>query len=314
MMINSWDDIDIGCMKRVSLNHNLFWAKDYNGSLAFIIELENIKVKDIPLIKIAGMQIIYKEEYDCVRVYLVLNELKDIEIFSQLCMDIINTIDIANYKISAKSVINRLKQWQNFLSSHKERTFSIEKQIGLFGELSFIYYKLFPLLGITTSILAWVGPNKDKQDFRFKKINIEVKSYLDSKRGLVNISSIEQLNPNNGKLYLYTFGLKADETGMTIKDFVKLIQSDIVKNDIDRLHDFNKLIEEYGYFDGYEYENLLKLSILEESMFDVNDTFPKLPIDIKRDEIKSIQYTIDTNLCSDHLVSTSELNSIKEEE
>ena len=101
MMINSWDDIDIGCMKRVSLNHNLFWAKDYNGSLAFIIELENIKVKDIPLIKIAGMQIIYKEEYDCVRVYLVLNELKDIEIFSQLCMDIINTIDIANYKISA---------------------------------------------------------------------------------------------------------------------------------------------------------------------------------------------------------------------
>lgn len=312
MMIDSWDNIDIGCMKRVSLKHNLFWAKDYNGSLAFIIELEKIKIKDIPLIKIAGMQIIYKEEHGTVKIYLVLNDLKDTEIFSQICSDIINLIDIKNYKISATSIINRLKQWQIFLSSNKDKTFSIEKQIGLFGELSFLYYKLFPFLGISSSILSWVGPNKDKQDFRFTMLNVEIKSYLDNHRGLVNISSIEQLNPNNGNLYLYTFGLKIDDQGITLKDFIKLIRENIIKNNIKELYNFDKLIEEYGYFDGYNYENLLKLSIFEEKMYNVDDTFPKLPIEVKRDEIKSIQYTVDLNLCSKNLVPTSKLDLIKE--
>ncbi len=314
MMTNCWDDVDIGCMKRVSVKHNLFWAKDYNGSIAFIIELENIKIRDIPIIKIAGMQIIYKEDSGDVRIYLVLNDLKDIEIFSQLCLDLIDTIDINNDQISAVLIINRLKQWQTFLSSNRNLAFSIEKQIGLFGELSFIYYKLFPLLGISNSILSWVGPNKDKQDFRFAKMNVEVKTYLDNRRGVVNISSIEQLNPSNGKLYLYTYGLKMDENGKNIKEFVKLIRENIVKNNIKDLHVFNNLIEEYGYFDGYNYENLLRLSIFEESMFNVDDTFPKLPINIKKNEIKSIQYTIDLNLCTKYLIPETELNLIKEEE
>ena len=49
-------------------------------------------------------------------------------------------------------------------------------------------------------------------------------------------------------------------------------------------------------------------------MFNVDNEFPKLPMDIKREEIKSIQYTIDTNLCSKHLISISELSKIKEED
>ena len=77
-MSNIWDSIEIGCMKRVSVNHNLFWAKDYNGSLAFIIELENVKHEELPVIKISGMQVIYREAQGITKIYLVINDIQDI--------------------------------------------------------------------------------------------------------------------------------------------------------------------------------------------------------------------------------------------
>lgn len=314
MMNSVWDSIEIGCMKRVSVNHNLFWAKDYNGSLAFIIELENVKYKDLPVIRISGMQIIYKEDNGIVKIYLILNDLQDIDIFNQLCTDIINVIDIENYRISASSVINRLRQWQDFLSSHKKKTYPIEEQVGLFGELSFLYHKLFPKIGVTKSLVAWVGPIMDKQDFRLDNVNIEIKAYLDNHRGIVNISSIEQLNPSNGKIYLYTYGLKIDETGFTLDDFIKLIKEYISKNNSAELATFDKLLSQYGYFDGYKYENLLNFLVFEETMFNVDDDFPRLPISLKRKEIKSIIYILDTNLCMDFSVPTSELNQILNKE
>lgn len=309
-MSNIWDSIEIGCMKRVSINHNLFWAKDYNGSLAFIIELENVKHEELPIIKISGMQVIYKEEQGITKIYLVLNDIQDIDIFNQLCTDLINVIDIDNYKISANSVISRLKQWQDFLSSHRKKTFPIEEQVGLWGELSFLYYKLFPKIGVTKSLVAWVGPIMDKQDFRLNNVNIEIKTYLDNHRGMINISSIDQLNPNNGKLYLYTYGLRVDETGLSLDSFIKLIKEYIVNDNSSELTTFDKLLSKYGYFDGYKYENLLNFSVFEETMFNVNDDFPKLPLSLKRKEIKSITYTLDTNLCTDYSVPTSEINQI----
>lgn len=312
-MINFWDSIEIGCMKRVSEKHNLFWAKDYNGSLAFIIELEHVKKENLPLIKITGMQVVYKELNGIINVYLVLKNINDIDIFKQICLDIINIIEAMDYKISADLIVNRLKQWQNFLSSHRDKSFSIEKQIGLFGELYFLYDKLFPLIGVTKAILSWVGPNKDKQDFRFKKLNIEVKSYLDNKRGIVNISSLEQLNPSNGDLYLYVYGMKIDENGVSLDEFIKLIREQIVKDESTELEYFDQLVEEYGFFDGYEYENLLKFEVFEEKMYRVDDTFPKLPLSIKREEIKSIKYTIDISLCNDFLIHSDDLNVLKEE-
>ena len=109
-------------------------------------------------------------------------------------MDLISTSRSCKEKENIPNVIfKRLQKWQFFLKSVKQQEFSIIKQVGLFGELYFLKNELIPAFGLERALEAWVGSDKDKQDFRFNGINVEVKTYTEGNRGKVTISSVEQL-------------------------------------------------------------------------------------------------------------------------
>lgn len=294
-MINPWIDIKKNCYKRITRDLNLFYAISQDEDYLLIIDLDDLVIKDRKL-NLKGFELYQYEEDNKCKIYLKLKESKNWEIFYQLCNDLVYYAQKAKGSIS-KAIISRLVTWQSFLSS-ENRCFPFEKQLGLLGELTFLTETLAINTSLKNAIIAWVGPERDKQDFRLNNVSIEVKTYLDNKKEKVHISSLEQLNQESGLLFLYAIGAKISEDGLTIKDIFNAIKKNIIENCPEELSRFEQLVFEYGYNPLQEYDNLEKLSIFESACWKVENDFPKLPLTVKNDAISNVNYVINLALCS----------------
>jgi len=303
-MNNPWLDIENNCYKRITRDLNLFYAKSLDDDYLLIIELDDVPINDRNL-SLKGFELYQNEENGKYKIYLKLKEQGSWEIFYQLCNDLVSYIQTSKYPID-KTVINRLMTWQSFLSS-ENNSFPLEKQLGLMGELTFLYEILTPKASLKQALIAWVGPEKEKQDFRINDVNIEVKAYLDNKSNKVHISSLEQLNPESGSLYLYAFGFRILDNGITVKDYISKIKSSIMEQCPEELFDFEQLILAYGYNYIQEYDNLERLYRYDANCWKVENNFPRIPIDIKNDAISSVLYTINLALCNDFEKQDSDL-------
>ena len=305
-MINPWSDIKKNCYKRITRDLNLFYAISQEEDYLLIIELDDLAIKDRNL-NLKGFELYQYEEDGKYRIYLKLKELKNWEIFYQLCSDLVYYAQKSKDSIS-KALISRLIAWQSFLSS-ENNCFPFEKQLGLTGELTFLGEILAVNTSLKQALIAWVGPERDKQDFRINNVNIEVKAYLDNKKEMVHISSLEQLNPESGSLYLYAIGYRILEEGSTIKDLFNKTKKNIIENCPEELSRFEQLILEYGYNPLHEYDNLEKLSIIESGCWKVETDFPKLPITVKNEALSNIKYIINLALCNEFKVQEDVLVS-----
>lgn len=309
-MNNPWNDISDSSLKRIDVDLDLFWAKDHTGNYLLLIEFPGTKMSDISDISLTGLSIYVDTEKLPLKLFLSLNDKKDWEIFYQLSLDLINASRSCKEKEKIpNTILERLQKWQFFLKSIKQLEFPIIKQAGLFGELYFLKNTLIPALGHKRAIEAWVGPDKDKQDFRFNGVNVEVKTYLERNRGKVTISSVEQFCPTNGDLFLRAYGIKYTNEGKTIKQIADEIREDILPLSQNILDLFEKNLCSYGFFSFVNYTNLRSFEVFEDLTYYVRDGFPRIEQASKKEQIISIQYEIDLSKCSDFIIE--ELNVFK---
>lgn len=297
-MINPWIGVEKNCLKRVKIDLDVFLAKDSDNRNMFIINLLTSQALDISKIKLNGLSLDLQTNDMGYRLILSQHNNDDWEIFYKLCIDIISVIRKCEDNISTTAIINRLKRWQEFLQPEIGKKYPIEKQIGLFTEITFLK-TIAEHLGYETSVNSWVGPDKDKQDFRLKGINIEIKSYLDQKRNHIAISSLEQLNPLNGDLYLKTYGLVIDENGKNIKQLIQETKQQIIDINPSLVDAFDTLILSYEFIDFIDYTNLLSFSVFEEDLYLVTNNFPKINLSAKNEALSCIKYQIDLSFCND---------------
>ncbi|MBW4874383.1 MAG: PD-(D/E)XK motif protein, partial [Paeniclostridium sp.] len=230
-VFNPWIDMDINSQRRVdkNLNYDFFWMLDIEGKYGFFIDSRNILEDDKTDISLKGISI-KKVSIDTniSRLYLILNDNDDYEIFLTLCQDLINT---ANKYDNKQEIIveieNRLKRWQHLLKNNNYSGLTIERQMGLFSELIFLKNKIASEVGITDAIISWVGPDFDKQDFSIESATIEVKSYKTTKGEIIYISSLQQLQSPKLPLYLVAYGLTISERGLSILDIIESIEKQI---------------------------------------------------------------------------------------
>lgn len=236
---------------------------------------------------------------------LILKNETNWEIFLQLCEDLMISAKAVKSN-RAKNIHSRLVRWQTFLKN-ENHNISEEIQIGLMGELVFLNEYLSKYVSLEQAINAWVGPEKEKQDFRLKGISIEIKSFMDNKQDQVNISSVEQLNNDDNNLYLCTMGFKSSDSGETLEDYCKKIQKRIYEECPSILSVFENLLMSYGYYLHCKYDNLKQLSRYKNSCYIVNNEFPKIPITIKNPAILNINYKLDLSYCKEFLVEIKDI-------
>ncbi len=303
-MNNPWENIGQGYYRRQDKDINAFYAKNESGEYLFIIDLEELLDKDIEL-SLKGIDLKTSKKDNSSFLTLILKNETNWEIFLQLCEDLMISAKAVKSN-RAKNIHSRLVRWQTFLKN-ENYNISEEIQIGLMGELIFLNEYLSKYVSFEQAINAWVGPEKEKQDFRLKGISIEIKSFMDNKQDQVNISSVEQLNNNDNNLYLCTMGFKSSDSGETLEDYCKKIQKRIYEECPSILSVFEDLLMSYGYYLHCKYDNLKQLSQYKNSCYIVNNKFPKIPITIKNPAILNINYKLDLSYCKEFLVEIKDI-------
>ncbi len=209
-----------------------------------------------------------------------------------------NLIEYILFELSKKDnaspshVKKYIDDWLKF-SSNKSNELSIEKQIGLIGELV-ILNNLLNLLPNTNQLNNWHGPDGAKIDFIFSnKFGLEVKSRIQPFKDWITISSVEQLDNNLDSQHLVVCDFLPSDNGKTIKEFTdELI---MLMDDRDKANDLIKKLSNanYNYFSNYT--NLIKVTLYRETVYDTKDGFfPILnkSLDLRIDKIK---YDINLN-------------------
>ena len=298
---NPWQQMPKDTARRVDVEtrYNFFWITDSSGRYGLLITfsflLGDIEIED----KVKGISILKSSEGSSGKLYFVLNNNKDWEIFLSVCTDLVFMSSSSIDEAGMIPVINkRIVRWQKFLSENTLVSMPEIRQMGLLTELYFIFNSLIPSVGYKDAIYSWVGPDFDKKDFSLKDIFVEVKSYISSKGPLIKISSLHQLEYEIKPLYLVTYGLTKSDAGITIIDLIEQIHASISDDDQHISEVFENQLSSYGFLSDITQPPFYSFNIDVERTYLVSSRFPKILSENIDSRITTVQYTIDLAKCS----------------
>ena len=111
---------------------------------------------------------------------------------------------------SIKSVAEVISEFRDILISISSEILNRSQRVGLLGELLF----LKEIISKNPQSLAnWIGPRRKAHDFYAPTCATEIKS-SEARGRIVKISSLEQLDTKNKKLYLVLYQLDEDPNGL----------------------------------------------------------------------------------------------------
>ena len=299
--VNPWLNMLPDSVRRVDseIAHNLFWMLDQAGNYGFYLRTaKDFKSTEID-IRLRGKKKKKRNYENCGELFLILNRQNDWELFFSVCKDIISIC--ATHSSNEEMVVaveNRLKRWQAFLMQNTEVSLSLNMQMGLFAELMFLIDILIPKRGASAAIIAWGGPESDRQDFSLTDIAIEIKSYKTSRSPQVSISSTHQLFTDTKPLFLIAYGLTEAENGQSIADLINELDLLISSESINIIQLFERKLIEFGYMPGMTYDVMYKFAVDSLRGFIVEKDFPRILPHQTSPEIIAVNYTIDLQLCT----------------
>jgi hypothetical protein len=297
---NPWQHMKSDTSRRIDVEtkYDFFWITDsknrYGLLIKFKFSLTDIEIAD----KVKGISVVSVSEDDEGKLYLILTDNRDWEIFLSVCVDLVLMASKCLNEISMIPVINqRIRRWQKFLSENNTVSMTEILQMGLLTELYCIINALMPILGYKESISAWVGPDADKKDFSLTDIFIEVKSFISSKGRIVKISSLQQLDHEIKPLFLVAYGLSRIEHGLSVVDMINTINEAIPPNDYEIREIFENRLAAYGYIQNVTEPPFYTYSIDMNKSYLVSDDFPKISASNIDSRILTVQYALDLAKC-----------------
>ena len=301
-MENPWLNLEPLSSRRIdsTIMHNFFWIMDDHGRFGIRISLNQLIRLPDDAPKLKGIEIIIRNsDSGTAELYLILNNNSEWQIFLSLCNDLFdNSINCKDDEQLMTFAIGRLLKWQKFLSQNSSRAMTEQQQMGLITELVCLKDFIIPNFSIQESILSWVGPDFDKQDFSLEAFFIEVKSYISSKGSIVRISSLGQLNNSIKPLYLLAFGISRTENGFTVPAIVDSLKG-IIGIDLINLEVFENKLAQYGYIENFTEPPFYSYKTDIVTSYTVSDDFPKILSGQVKPQITAAEYSIDLARCSD---------------
>lgn len=189
-------------------------------------------------------------------------------------LDVIGRLDGGSEPVLVKTLMQRVRAWQDFMSRSSMDKLSNEEEVGLVGELQFLRGLLQSGVASSIAINAWQGPLDGIHDFLSGSSAIEVKATLASGGFRVRISSLEQLDSLVFEnIHLFAVRLVLNEKGMTLPEYISSVYELIEMSDIPG---FESRLLAAGFRFGTEDLYTRRFSIEECLMFEVGADFPRL--------------------------------------
>ena len=238
------------------------------------------------------------------------------DIFAYLCGNLVETIERCDTEAKAiKLVLNRLEKWKTMFSKGATDGLSITEQQGLYGELMYLHkLVLRGIFSYIDTLKIWVGADKAMRDFQGKDWAVEAKTISINNADQITINGERQLDETLlDKLYLYHLSVEASRmNGQTLNDKVDELRS-LFSDDKAALNIFNAKLMEAGYFDHHrELYRERCYKIRKESIYVIDDSFPRIKESELRDGVSNTVYSINVSTCAEYMVSeNTHFNSIE---
>ncbi len=238
------------------------------------------------------------------------------DIFVYLCGNLVETIERCDTEAKAiKLVLNRLEKWKTMFSKGTSDGLSITEQQGLYGELMYLHkLVLRGIFSYIDTLKIWVGADKAMRDFQGKDWAVEAKTISINNADQITINGERQLDETLlDKLYLYHLSVEASRmNGQTLNEKVDELRS-LFSDDKAALNLFNAKLMEAGYFDHHrELYRERCYKIRKESIYVIDDSFPRIKESELRDGVSNTVYSINVSTCAEYMVSeNTHFNSIE---
>ena len=214
------------------------------------------------------------------------------QVFNPVCADIANAV-VGELREPWAAVGTIIRAWQSAWRPARllmDRTL----QVGLFGELLVLETLMIPCLG-PAAVNQWSGPDSERHDFVGDQLRIEVKTTRKS-RPEHEVSRLDQLRvPEGSRLLLVSVQLEqsiggADTVATRMDAVVQLLRADATALDT-----FMTRMVNMGWADEMRNSGeLLRFSLREALIYDVDEDFPRLPDDFTPPSgVVSVKYVID---------------------
>lgn len=229
---------------------------------------------------------------------------------SELFMSEISRIIIGLSEIQLfEDMLNKIfEDWKSYFVEEMD-SFGPQKQLGLYGEMYFMFNNLFKELGITAALNSWKGYEKNRHDFELPDISFEIKATTSINPLRIKISNEKQLEKGKLKhLYLTVYNMVSSEA--KVGDLPKLISSILneLTQDPHSRNKFKRNIMRLGYHFEKEDEYNRSYTILNKSKehYEIDDNFPSIGtkdlIKLKKSNaIMELKYEINLDACSEYL-------------
>lgn len=265
-------------------------------SIAFRVSTKSIDISSLTDLKDITSEIIPDEtdkDRSLILISLADNSLSSI--FAVLCEDLFQTVfAIEQELVLIQALQNRFIQWKELFIMAKGSGLTLEKQIGLFGEL-YLLKKLLLQTGLLAEIISiWTGPETGIRDFEKNNCAIEVKTTYTHNHQKIQISSERQLDTALLK-YLFLFHLSIEKRNSdenTLNIIVEEIYSIIGHNKL-LCNVLKRKLISGGYFDHHRpiYQNMSFL-IREEDFYKIENNFPRIEEKDLMKGVGDVKYSI----------------------
>ena len=177
-------------------------------------------------------------------------------------------IDLGDIQLALESAT---KGFSELLQTN--RVLSLEKQIGLLGEL--LVLRDLIQLGKTDALNSWLGPEGGEHDFKFVEFDLEVKTTISEKRSH-RIGSLSQLTPSGDRTLLLASVQLTRTTGALGFNIAELV--DWIKSNSDSTWDqLAEKLQHCGWREDHTHLYTARFELRSEPLtFRVDSNFPRL--------------------------------------
>jgi len=289
------------------------------GLSAMIVETKNRETMPVMKegcigFKLSTALIGDSEQSQFTRMMLELADIRYEDIFHTLAEDMATKMYQAPDESQAlKDMSLRLNLWRNFFIRQKSGGLDRAEQQGLWGELWTMKYVLFPHVGISKALQAWVGPEDANQDFSTQNMTIEVKTTSTPPHEKFHISNILQLDyTSTGEFILVFLALENRRSTMnTLPQLVDEMRNEIGDTSPDLLDLFNTKLILFGYLNSHR--NLYtdtEYTLRKKRFYRVTNGFPRILEKDLASGVGDVRYSVSVSACSGFEIDDEKLIDI----
>lgn len=257
-----------------------FWGRNTSGACLFIMELSGDHSsqyrKDATTVH--GIDVDLRDsQIGAQRLVLALHREVDRDLFEGLCQTLLAALEHATDPSSSLAVaLAHIRRWKAFLSGRNLQHLFPEEVRGLFAELTFLLELIEQYSSIGEAVAAWLGPERSHQDFIYGNTAVEIKSLSGTERSTVRISSEDQLESLNDRLFLRIYRLSslAEAAGArSLNELVAYVRDEL--NEAEAIDEFERKLAIHRYVPLPLYDEP-RFVVSETRSFRVQGDFPRL--------------------------------------